>query len=69
MSAKVTDAREFAARKLAVARMVKAGDAAHAKQAHRLAARLYREGASVDRAAREASAIVAHPSNPPGGAA
>ena len=51
----ITDPREFAARKLAISRMIAAGDRAHAKQAHRLAARLYREGASVDRAARLAT--------------
>lgn len=65
----VTDPREFAARQLAVARMKKAGDAAHVKQANRLAAKLYREGASVDRAAREAVALVARQPELSGGAA
>lgn len=54
----VTDAREFAARKLAISRMIAAGDRAHAKQAHRLAARLYHQGASVDKAARVAAAAI-----------
>lgn len=52
----VTHPRQLAVRQLARERCLKRGAAAQAKQAIRLAARLYKAGASVDTAAREAVA-------------
>jgi len=51
----VTTPREFLARRLAQERMIRAGDRARACEAARLAARLYKAGASVDDAARRAA--------------
>lgn len=51
----VTPPREFLTRRLAQERMIRAGDRARACGAARLAARLYRSGASVDAAARRAA--------------
>lgn len=51
----VTTSREFLTRRLAHERMIRAGQHAQACGAARLAARLYRSGASVDAAARRAA--------------
>lgn len=51
----LTEAREFLVRRLAHQRMIFAGRRAQACTAARLAAKLYKAGASVDSAARRAA--------------